>query len=111
MSLLPFLKPPQLVILYLQNPRERYWGALRGLDGTGLILQGTELGGFEDWMRQVGTDAADCLPSEQFFPLHRVEKILVDAPSGGAPSLAQQFERRIGRAIWTVLGESGPVEA
>jgi len=104
-SLLPFLQPPQLVVLYLQNPRERYWGALRGLDGTGIVLMGTELGGFEDWMRQVAADAGDCLPSQQYFPLHRVEKILVDASSGGAPSLAQQFERRMGRSIWSVLGE------
>ena len=105
MSLLPFLKPPQIVVVYLQNPRERYWGALRGLDGTGVMLQGTELGGFEDWMRQVASGGGDVLPSQQFFPLHRIEKILVDAPSGEAPSLAQQFERRLGRTIWSLLGE------
>lgn len=105
MSLLPFLKPPQVVILYLQNPRERYWGAVRGLDGTGVVLQGSEIGGFEAWMRQVASGDTDVLPSLQYFPLHRIEKILVDAASGGAPSLAEQFEQRIGRSLWSVLGE------
>jgi hypothetical protein len=29
----------------------------------------------------------------------RIEKILIDEPAGEAPSLAQQFERRVGRKL------------
>ena len=99
MTVLPFLKAPQIVIVYLQSPRERYWGLVRALDATGIVIQGTDLGGFDDWMRQVAESAPNTTPSTMFFPLNRVEKVLVDSPSGDAPSLAQQFERRIGRPL------------
>jgi hypothetical protein len=39
-----------------------------------------------------------------FFPMLRVEKVLVDAPSGAAPSLADQFARRVGRTVSEYLG-------
>ena len=103
MTVLPFLKAPQIVIVYLQSPRERYWGLVRAIDATGIVIQGTELGGFDDWMRQVAEGAPNTTPSTTFFPLNRVEKVLVDSPSGDAPSLAQQFERRIGRPLAVFL--------
>lgn len=103
MTVLPFLKAPQIVVVYLQNPRERYWGLVRAIDATGIVLQGTDLGGFDDWMRQVADGAPNTTPSTMFFPLNRVEKVLVDSPSGDAPSLAQQFDRRIGRSLAAFL--------
>jgi len=103
MTVLPFLKGPQLVIVYLQSPRERYWGLVRAIDATGIVIQGTELGGFDAWVRQVAEGAPNAAPSTVFFPLNRVEKVLVDSPSGDAPSLGQQFERRIGRALAAFL--------
>ena len=101
---LPFLKPPAVVIVYLQNPRERYWGVVRALDATGVVLQGTDLDSFDDWVRQVGSGEPNVEPSTVFVPLQRVEKMLVDAPAGAAPSLQQQFESRVGRPLLTVLG-------
>ena len=101
---LPFLKPPAVVIVYLQNPRERYWGVVRALDATGVVLQGTDLDSFDDWVRQVGSGEPNVEPSTVFFPLQRVEKMLVDAPAGAAPSLQQQFESRVGRPLLAVLG-------
>ena len=101
---LPFLKPPAVVIVYLQNPRERYWGVVRALDATGVVLQGTDLNSFDDWVRQVGSGEPNSEPNTVFFPLQRVEKVLVDAPAGTAPSLQQQFESRVGRAVLAVLG-------
>jgi hypothetical protein len=101
---LPFLKPPAVVIVYLQNPRERYWGVVRALDATGLVLQGTDLNSFDDWVRQAGAGEAQ-EASTVFFPLARVEKVLVDAPAGPAPSLQQQFESRVGRPLLSYLGD------
>ena len=102
-QVLPFLKPPAVVIVYLQNPRERYWGVVRALDATGVVLQGTDLNSFDDWVRQVGSgDPHEA--STVFFPLNRVEKVLVDAPAGSAPSLQQQFEARVGRPLLSYLG-------
>lgn len=100
---LPFLKPPAIVIVYLQNPRERYWGVVRALDATGVVVQGTDLNSFDDWVRQVGAGEPH-EASTVFFPLSRVEKVLVDAPAGPAPSLQQQFEARVGRSLLSFLG-------
>lgn len=100
---IPFLKPPAVVIVYLQSPRERFWGVVRFLDATGIVVQGTDLNSFDDWVRQVASEGEGAAPSTVFFPLLRVEKVLVDAPSGAAPSLAQEFERRIGRPVLSFL--------
>jgi len=102
--LLPFLKPPAVVIVYLQNPRERYWGLVRALDATGIVVHGGDLGSFDAWIAQVSAEDAGPEPSTLFFPLLRVEKVLVDEPAGDAPSLAQRFQRRTGRALVEFLG-------
>jgi hypothetical protein len=99
---IPFLKPPAIVVLYLQSPRERYWGVVRALDATGIVLHGTDLDSFDDWVRQAAAGEASAA-STLFFPLGRVEKVLVDAPAGEAPSLAQRFERRVGRPLLPFL--------
>ncbi|HYV18685.1 MAG TPA: hypothetical protein VFC25_06630 [Verrucomicrobiae bacterium] len=104
---LPFLKPPSVVIVYLQNPRERYWGVVKALDATGLVLRGTDLNSFDDWVRQAGAGEAH-EASTLFFPLARIEKVLVDAPAGPAPSLQQQFETRVGRPLLTFLEDEAP---
>jgi hypothetical protein len=101
--LLPFLKPPAVVIVYLQNPRERYWGVVRGLDATGIVLRGADLDSFDEWVRRVAAGEGGPEPSLIFFPLARVEKVLVDEAAGEAPSLAQQFERRVGRSLVSYL--------
>ena len=98
-DVLTFLQPPSVVVVYLQAPRERYWGVVRGFDAAGLLLQGTDLNSFEDWLRQVVAREPNSGPSTMFFPMARIEKILIDEPSGEAPSLAQQFERRVGRTL------------
>jgi hypothetical protein len=46
-------------------------------------------------------------PSTVFFPLARVEKILLDAPAGGIPSLQDQFESRTRRTLVEALGPGG----
>jgi hypothetical protein len=97
------------VILYLKEPKERFWGVLRSLDSTGVSALGVDLQAFEDWLRQVADTAApDITPSLVFFPLLRVEKILLDMPSGEIPSLAERFESRTGRNLLAYLGISDP---
>jgi len=105
--LLPFLKPPAVVIVYLQNPRERFWGVVRGLDATGIVLRGSDLSTFDDWVGRVAAGIGGPEPSVVFFPLARVEKVLVDEAAGGAPSLAQKFEQRVGRSLVSYLALEG----
>lgn len=100
---IPFLKTPALAIVYLQNPRERFWGVVLALDATGLMMQGTDLDSFDSWVGQVV--AGDQVGATTvFFPMLRVEKVFVDTASGAAPSLGEQFQRRVGRSVLEYFG-------
>ena len=104
----PALGPGAVVIAYLQSPRERFWGVVRSLDATGLVMEGFDLNSFDDWVRQVGEGGSGLSLSTVFFPLLRVEKLLLDSDGGPVPSMAAQFERRVGRSLREVLGWAGP---
>ncbi len=96
---IPFPKPRSVVIVYLKDPRERFWGLVRSLDGTGIVVQGVDLDSFDDWVRQIADGRDTPHLSTVFFPLLRVEKILSDAPSGSIPALHDHFQRRVGRSL------------
>lgn len=104
----PSLGPGAIVVAYLQNPRERFWGVVRSLDVTGLVVEGIDLGSFDDWVRQVAEGGQGLSLSTVFFPLPRVEKLLLDADGGAVPSMAAQFERRVGRPLRDVMGWGRP---
>ena len=93
------LLPGSVVIAYLQNPRERFWGVLRSLDPTGLVIEGIDLNSFDDWVRQTAEGGEGLNLSTVFFPLLRIEKLLLDDDNGSVPSLSKQFERRVGRTV------------
>lgn len=102
-------RPGAVVILYLKEPKERFWGVLRSLDATGISVLGVDLQAFDDWVRQVADRASpDINASLVFFPLLRVEKILLDMPSGTIPSLVDNFESRTGRGLLSYLGLGDP---
>jgi hypothetical protein len=93
------LRPGSVVIAYNQNPRERFWGVLRALDPTGIVMEGIDLSSFDDWVRQSAEGREGLSLSTVFIPLHRVEKLLLDDDTGAAPSLSLQFEKRVGRTL------------
>ena len=89
--------PGALVILYLREPREKVWGILTGLDGTGVALRGLDLDSFADWLRGLSDeDGGGISPSSVFYPLRRVEKILMDEEVHGIPSFSRQCLMRTG---------------
>lgn len=96
---IPLLKPPACVIVYLQNPRERFWGIVRYLDAAGIVIEGIDLNSFDEWVGSIVRGDSGSRPSTIYFPMLRVEKVLVDSAIGGALSMAEQFERRIGRPL------------
>lgn len=99
------IRPGVAVILYLKEPKERFWGVLRSLDATGVSALGLDLQAFDDWLRQVAEGGPpEISPSLVFFPFQRVEKILLDGPAGEIPSLAQKFESRSGHDLLEYLG-------
>ena len=101
------LGPGSVVVAYIQNPRERFWGMVRSLDPTGVVLEGIDLNSFDDWVRQVADGGDGLSLSTVFIPLLRVEKLLLDTECGSAPSLSVQFERRVGQTVLEYLGWKG----
>jgi methylmalonyl-CoA epimerase len=98
--------PGATVLLYMREPQEKLWGVLRRLDSAGVVLEGIDLTSFDDWVAQIeGEEESVVGPSMLFMPMARLEKILLDRPSGHLPSLAQRFERRTGRRVQDVLTE------
>jgi hypothetical protein len=90
----PFL-PGALVIATLSNPREKFWGMILALAPEGLSLSGAELASFEDLTVMV-RDGEPFTPAVVFFPMHRIERVELDLPDGGLPSLSQRFLAKTG---------------
>lgn len=87
--------PGALVIATLSNPREKFWGMILALAPAGLSLSGAELASFEDLTVMV-RDGEPFTPAVVFFPMHRVERLELDLPDGGLPSLSQRFLAKTG---------------
>jgi hypothetical protein len=105
----PF-QPGAIVLVTLNNPREKLWGAILGLDPAGLSLHGIELSSFEDATNMVV--AGESLNAGAlFFPMHRVERVQLDLPEGEIPSLSQRFTHRTGLtpadALAKAMSDSG----
>ncbi|HET7208948.1 MAG TPA: hypothetical protein VFI95_20395, partial [Terriglobales bacterium] len=84
-----------IVLVTLNNPREKFWGMMLGLDAAGVSLRGIELSSFEDATNAV--IAGEPISSVAlFFPMHRVERIELDLPEGNIPSMSQRFASRTG---------------
>lgn len=85
----------QIVLVTLQNPREKFWGMLLALTPAGASLRGVDLQSFDDFTQMVKAGEATAA-STVFFPMHRVQRMEVDARNGGLPSLADQFAAKTG---------------
>lgn len=96
--------PGAAVLVYVRDPQEKLWGVLRRLDSTGVMLEGIDLASFDDWIAQLEREETSVVgPSLLFLPANRLEKVVLDRNSGELPSLAQRFERRIGRTVQDVI--------
>jgi hypothetical protein len=91
-----------MVIVTLSNPREKFWGSLLGLRAEGLSLCGIELASFEDLVSMV-KEGEPFSPGVVFFPMHRVERMELDLPDGGIPSLTQRFSANTGLDAAAIL--------
>jgi hypothetical protein len=97
----PF-QPGALVIATLCSPREKFWGMILALSPNGLSLSGAELASFEDLTVMV-RDGEPFTPAVVFFPMHRIERVELDLPDGGLPSLSQRFFAKTGLEPATAL--------
>ena len=90
--------PGAVVIVTLNMPREKFWGALLALTPAGASLRGIDLNSLDDFARQV-RDGDEVNANVVFFPMHRIERIESDARNGDIPSLQERFENKAGRAF------------
>jgi hypothetical protein len=98
-----------IVIVSLVSPKEKMWGQLLSLESKGVTVRGIELESFDDFVWQIVNreDTAVGMTSV-FYPMHRVERVTADEPSGSLPSLAERFRRKVGLTIQEYLGIETP---
>lgn len=93
-----------IVIVSLHDPKERIWGELLALSQAGVTVRGIDLNSFDDFIRQVrSADESTVGMAMIFFPMARIERIALDEARGSIPSLAQTFERQVGRSVLEYL--------
>ena len=86
-----------IVILSLHAPKEKIWGLLLHVDQAGIWIHGIDINSFDDWSRQVATQKEPNMGlSTMFFPMIRLEKIIVDETVGTLKSFSLQFYERAG---------------
>jgi hypothetical protein len=98
------MKPGSVVVVNLRNPVQRLLGRLIEISPSGLWMRGLDLGAFEDWIDDVRDgNESGVSPSTLFFPMHRIEKLILDEDVGGVPSLANTFLGRTGAPVGDYL--------
>jgi hypothetical protein len=95
-----------MVLLTLNSPRQKFFGALRKLASAGVELRGVPLESLDDLARQIRA-GEQANASTLFFPMHRVEQMELDAPAGELPSLSESFATNAGRSVGEIFGEPG----
>ena len=94
------MKPNSIVVVSLQSPKERFFGRLIDILGSGVTVRGIDLNAFDDWMNHINHhEESGVQPTTIFFPLHRVEKIILDEGIGAIPSLSDTFLTRVGTSV------------
>ena len=98
-----------IVIVSLVGPKEKVWGQLLMLESKGIAVRGIDLEAFDDFIRQVIQQEETAVGlNTVFFPMHRVERVMVDEPSGSIPSLSHRFHAKVGMTIQEYLGIDVP---
>jgi hypothetical protein len=92
-----------IVVVSLHTPKEKVWGILLSMNPSGITIRGIDLNSFDHFVRQVNEPENERvgLPTV-FFPMNR---IALDEPSGAIPSMAEIFQRKIGRSLSEYLAQ------
>ncbi len=97
----------RMVIVSLANPREKYWGELLDMSAAGVSVRAIALDSFDDFVAQVRA-AEPVNAAVLFFPMHRVERVEVDARTGEVESLAERFAGKAGIAAKVAFSGGAP---
>jgi hypothetical protein len=100
------MEPHAIVILSLHSPKEKIWGQLLAINPSGVTLRGIDLNSFDHFIRQMNEPDGERMGFPTvFFPMHRVERISLDEPTGSIPSMNELFARKLGRSLKEFLAE------
>ena len=92
-----------LVLITLNAPREKFWGAVLEINPAGISVRGLDLNSFDEITGMLRADE-HVMPATVFFPLNRMERMELDAGNGPIPSLAERFETKSGHRAARFLG-------
>lgn len=92
-----------IVLITLNAPREKFWGAIIEITPSGVSTRGIDLGSFDEITAMIRSDDP-VAPSTVFFPLNRVERIELDLSSVSIPSLSDRFLAKSGQQAAVFLG-------
>jgi len=94
-----------IIIVNLQNPREKIIGKLITILPSGVCVKGLDISSFNDWMYQFTQQQPKITisPTTVFFPMHRVVCCYLDEDMGGVPSLSTQFKERTRKELKEVF--------
>jgi hypothetical protein len=94
------VKLNSIVIVNLQQPHERFFGRLLDVATYGITVRGIDLNAFGDWMDNISHhEESGVQPTTVFYPIHRIEKIILDEGIGAIPSFSDTFLTKIGAAV------------
>lgn len=100
----PLFSAGVLVLVTLNTPREKFWGAILDVSPSGVSLRGIDLNSFDDFAGMVRAGEA-ATASAVFFPMHRLERMEADTRNGDIPSLRERFELKAGRTLGGIFGD------
>ncbi len=94
------IKINSFVCVYLQNPREKFWGRLYEFDAKGIQIVGIDFKSFNDWCIELDSDDETTIcPSTIYIPAWRIEKIVLDETQGVYLSFLENFRQKTEREI------------
>ena len=94
------MKIHSIVIATLTSPKQRFLGKLLEITPAGITIRGVDLDAFEDWINHIAAkEESGVQASTTFFPLYRVEKMILDDSLGAIPSFSHAFLMRAGNPI------------
>ncbi len=97
-SAVPVFARGAVVLVTLNSPREKFWGAILELTSAGLGVRGIDLNSFDDFARLV-REGEPVAAGAVFFPMHRVERVELDTRNGSIPSLGERFAAKSGQPV------------
>jgi hypothetical protein len=100
------ISPGCVVVVSLKEPREQIWGLLKQLDDRGVVVEGLAIDLFDSWLQDMaaGGDLHQHL-SVLFFPMARVERLLLDRGAAEMQSLDDRVLSRLGRSLRQLVEE------